>query len=223
MATLTIQDYLNKRNMQRPLAQYVDTRQFPYMKYVMNFRLSDLQLTFVRVQDGHYYTEDIRKKLDSLTNGFFTAMYGQREIAAYVYASARECYVGFVLEVRKENHEVSSYIEDFNLSANDIEYLYERVSVYENEHDLPNQLPRYSVGDILHDTLGLCDFIPQDAPYEPYRTVVHILLDDMTDYILAQRSPDDGTMLDSEIVSDAFWHCLVCRLQEENSTSQSES
>ena len=75
MAVLIIQDYLNKGNLQSALGRYADAESFPYMKYILHFRLSDLQLSFVRIQDDHFYTDDIRKKLDSLTNGFFTAMY----------------------------------------------------------------------------------------------------------------------------------------------------
>lgn len=213
MAVLIIQDYLNKGNLQSALGRYADAESFPYMKYILHFRLSDLQLSFVRIQDDHFYTDDIRKKLDSLTNGFFTAMYGPREIVAYAYASARESYVDLVLEVHRENPEVDTYIEGFNLSANDIEYLYVRITVCENEHDLSGKAPRYSVREIVHDGLGLCDLIPTDVPFEPYRAVQNILLDDMTDYILAQRGPDDGTMLDTEIVADAFWHCLLQKLQ----------
>ena len=49
MAVLIIQDYLNKGNLQSALGRYADAESFPYMKYILHFRLSDLQLSFVRI------------------------------------------------------------------------------------------------------------------------------------------------------------------------------
>lgn len=221
MATLTIQESLSFKSIQSPLAHYSYDHQFPHMQYILQFRLSELHLVFIHVRDGHFYTGDIRKRLDDLTNGCFTAIYGKKRIVAYTYVSTDERYVDFVLEVQKENHEVDSYIESFNLSANDIEYLYERMIAYENEHDLADRIPQYTIREILIAALDTGDFIPQDVPYEAYMTVLHLLLNDMADYILAQRGLDDGTMLTMDIMTEAFWHCLVQRMK--NGSSHDET
>jgi len=214
MTELIVHANLRSGNMRKPLNRFSDMEHAPFMQYRLEFKLPELGLSFVRHAARTFYTGDIREKLDRLTDGFFTALYGDVLITGYAFVSQVSRSAGFGLEVLSLSGEHITHVDDFNPSTNDIEYLYDRMAEYEEEHKLPDRVPRYSVRERVMDDLWSPDLMQvQEPPIETYEAVLRILQKDMADCIIAQRSPDDGELLYAETVAPAFWQCLLKRLQ----------
>lgn len=214
MATIHIIDQLHNTDLSVQKRDFISMCRLPEMEYKLQIVLTDLALSISSSDGNHFYTSDIRSRLDQLTNGFFTAQCGTNQIVACIYFPQKSISVGMRLEVYGSDQKVICFIEDVDLSTLEIEYLYDLVSAYENDHQLPVRMKRYSVKERILDDIQSFDYSELREPAKGcYEAIVQALQYDMADLILKEKTAEQIESLDAEIFSNAFWRCLACRLR----------